>query len=153
VIIGVDSGVYRAFAAVDLDGRVVAVESKRNWGDAGFVERVSSFQPLVIACDVRPASKTARALARVFSAKLFQPVHSLPIIEKARVASGYGVKNAHERDALAAALKAFHSMAQNKMKQTRRRLGERGVFGERLRKVQRLVLKGKRTDKALEETD
>jgi hypothetical protein len=153
VIIGVDSGVYRAFAAIDLDGRVVAVESKRNWGETGFIESISPFKPIVIACDVRPSSKTARALASVFSAKLFQPKHSLLVLEKARVTRDYAVKNAHERDALAAALKAFHSMAENKMKQTVRRLREKGISGERLQKVKRLVLKGKRTDKALEETD
>lgn len=73
----------------------------------------------MIACDTDHSNEPARRLRACFGAKLFTPQNSLPIYQKHLIAekSGANVTNSHERDAVAAAKKAFNHYA-NKLRQT-----------------------------------
>lgn len=150
IIIGFDAGTLSAFAAVDLEGRVAAVESLKNWSLKEVIERAARFYPIAVACDTNPPSKQARKLATAFSAKLVFPKHSLTLYEKNQLAAKAVAKtrNSHERDAIAAGLKAFH-LLENKLRQVRRKLeraerlwevtraSERVLHGERMSDVLR----------------
>jgi predicted RNase H-like nuclease (RuvC/YqgF family) len=122
--------VTSAFAAVDYDGGVRAVESKRNWTHKNFLERIAEFRPAVVAGDTRPPAKQVRKTAAVFRALLFAPRHSLTLLEKTFLTRDYAPANAHERDALAAALKAWHNR-ENKLRQLAANLQRRGRSEER----------------------
>lgn len=83
-------------------------------------------------------------MAASYSARLFRPSHSLGVQDKVRAARLVGAKNAHERDAYAAAKKAFDVLCSNKVRNLDRRLGERATAA-----VKAAVLSGVRWDKAL----
>ena len=144
IIIGLDAGVWTALAAVDLQGKLVASESHKNWSLKQLVERVARFNPIAVACDTNPPSKQARKLATAFSAKLVFPKHSLTLYEKNQLVAKAGVKarNNHERDAIAASLKAFH-LLENKLRQVRVKL-ERAERLEEVTRASERVLHGER---------
>ena len=136
-IVGIDSGATTAYAALDLDGNLLAMESRKNWGKGDFLRRLERWTPLIVASDTNPPLKFAKKVAATFNARLFAPPRSLTHREKCRITSDYGYGNTHERDALAAALKAYHTTAANKMRQVKRRFGtreaqERVMRGERM---------------------
>ncbi|MFH0834907.1 MAG: DUF460 domain-containing protein [Candidatus Micrarchaeota archaeon] len=136
-IVGIDSGATTAYAALDLDGNVLAMESRKNWDKGDFLRRLERWTPLIVASDTNPPLKFARKVATTFKARLFSPPRSLTHREKCRMTADYNYGNTHERDALAAALKAYHTTAANKMRQVKRRFGtkeaqERVMRGERM---------------------
>jgi hypothetical protein len=133
-----------ALAALDFEGRLVGLRSKRNAGGEALLQMVSAYGPAVIASDTNPPSKLAVRLSKAFPCRLFFPVHSLTLREKYRMTAAFRPRNAHERDALAAALKAYHSV-ENKMRQVKKRAG-RGSSGAvvSLSKAQAQVLRGRR---------
>ncbi len=129
-----------AFAVLDLQGNVLALRSRRNWGSEGFLQAIAAYDPVIVASDTNPPSKLANKLHRSFSCRLFCPKHSLTLQEKYKLTSEFRPKNAHERDALAAALKAFHSI-ENKVRQVKRRAQ---AHGKEPFLAQAAVLRGKR---------
>jgi hypothetical protein len=146
IIIGVDGGATAAFAAVDYEGRVAALESRKNWPRQALVERLARYTPEVIASDTCPAGRLARELLGYFPARLHEPLESLSQQEKSELAGGALVRcrNKHERDALAAALKAWRAHA-NKLRQAEARALRAGVQPQDL---QQHVLRGGRMDEA-----
>lgn len=112
-------------------------------GAGDLVKRLSAFEITVVACDTNPPAKQARKLAASFRARLYYPKHSLSFLEKIRLADGEG-RNDHERDALAAARKAFHAIAENKMRLLSRKLekaeraSEESAIGERVLRGERI---------------
>ena len=87
-------------------------------------------------------------LKSVFGARLYKPHKSLTGLQKAFLTRDYGVANEHERDALAAALKAFRSL-KNKFALVEKKAAKAGIPRARLALLKRLVLKGETVDKAL----
>ena len=148
MIAGVDSGTWRAFAVLDYDGGVVAIESRKNWTPDAFIQSLSAFSPSVIACDKIPVPKSVKLLKSVFSARLFKPHKSMTGLQKASLTRDFNVHNEHERDALAAALKAFRSL-KNKFELVERKARDAGVAKARLGVLKRLVLRGETVDGAL----
>ncbi|MEM4254972.1 MAG: DUF460 domain-containing protein [Candidatus Norongarragalinales archaeon] len=148
MIAGVDSGTWRAFAVLDFDGNVVAMESRKNWTPDEFIASLSAFPPAVIACDKIPVPKNIRLLKSVFSARLFKPHKSLTGVQKTFLTRDYRIANEHERDALAAALKAFRSL-KNKFELVDKKAGNAGIPLSRRALLKRLVLKGETVEKAL----
>lgn len=65
--------------------------------------------PVVIASDVNPASKFVEKIAASLGSKIFYPEFSMSRKEKGKIVKDYEeeIKSAHEKDALAASLKAF----------------------------------------------
>ena len=133
---------------LDYDGNVVAVESRKNWTPDAFIQSLSVFSPSIIACDKIPVPKSARLLKSVFSARLYKPVRSMTGLQKAFLTRDFSVNNEHERDALAAALKAFRSL-NNKFKLVDKKAREAGIPQSRLALLKRLVLKGTTVEGAL----
>ena len=116
LIVGVDPGVTVGLAALSLDSSPVFVDSKRDWKFSDLVKTVSELgEPTVIASDVSPASELLEKLSHNFNAVLHAPSISMAADEKHQMAKAYAelhglkLKNAHEVDALAAALKAYNS--------------------------------------------
>lgn len=110
IIVGVDPGTTTAVAAIDLEGRLVDVRSSRVSSVSGIIGHISEMgRPVVIATDVVPPPAAVEKIKRAFQAVLFTPGGRMPVEEKVRLARPLGYGNDHERDALAAAVKAFNA--------------------------------------------
>jgi predicted RNase H-like nuclease (RuvC/YqgF family) len=114
LIVGVDPGVTVGLAALSLDGLPVAVESRRSWSLSDLIKAVSELgEATIVSSDVSPASELLEQLSHKLNAVLFVPLISMGADEKRQAAKAYAethgfkLNNAHEVDALAAAVKAY----------------------------------------------
>lgn len=112
LIVGIDPGTTTAYAALDLDGNLLALRSSRQLTMADLVEELTRVgRPLVIASDVREMPFSVEKVRRSFSAIPFTPKSEISVDEKLEAARPYACKNDHERDALTAALEAHRHYA------------------------------------------
>lgn len=108
-IVGVDPGTTAGWAVIDLDGNPVSTGSAREAGLSTILENVVTHgTPVIVATDVSPAPETVEKVAASVKAELWVPDESLSVDEKRELAADL-TENDHERDALAAALKAHVS--------------------------------------------
>jgi len=118
----------------------VALKSAKNMRKSALVNELASYSPSLIACDTNPPVKLASWLKTCFSTRLYYPRESLLLEEKNKLAKKARTRNSHERDALAAAVKAFHSM-ENKLRQVSARAARTGADQS---KAASLVLAGRK---------
>jgi hypothetical protein len=112
LIVGLDPGTTVGVAILDLHGELVELGSKREAGKSDLIKHILKFgKPLIIASDVNPMPKTIKKLASAFGSRTYYPEVSLTNLEKEDIASDFEeeIKNSHQKDALAAAIKAFRS--------------------------------------------
>lgn len=114
LIIGIDPGLNCGLAALKLDGTPILIESHRGWPLVKIIERIRELgEPTIISSDVSPAPVLLERLSKKLNAVLFEPALSMSVEEKHRLVRSYierynvKVENAHEVDALAAAIKAY----------------------------------------------
>jgi predicted RNase H-like nuclease (RuvC/YqgF family) len=148
LIVGIDPGTTSAFAALSLDRRLVSLYSKR---DAGREEMVSAMSeagdPAVIATDVSVPPEFVTKIAAAFNARLSVPPKDMREPEKVHLSRGFAFSNAHERDAIASAVKAYNAVA-NTLRKVERTLKEQGM-ADKVEEAQSLVLGGMRMDDVL----
>jgi len=104
--VGFDPGTVAALAAVDLQGDVVFVKSFRGGLKQAVALLRESGHPSIVASD-RAECESVSRLASSFGAVAFFPGKNLAARDKRELVSGYELGNQHEKDALAAALKAY----------------------------------------------
>lgn len=118
LIIGIDPGTFAGVAILDIDGNVLDVFSGKNLDRQVIIKHLERYgKPLIIASDVSPPSETLEKLAATLHAKLYVPQQSLTQSEKEEIVKTYlknigsslEIEDAHQRDALAAALDAWKS--------------------------------------------
>lgn len=110
LIVGLDPGTNVGIAILDAHGNILSIFSKRGMKRSDIINYIMEFgRPLIIASDVTPAPKSVEKIASSFGSKLYYPKFSLMNIKKFSVVSDYSdeVFDEHQRDALAAALKAW----------------------------------------------
>lgn len=112
LIVGVDPGSTIGIAAIDLGGNFVQSAHSLGGGieDAiSIIERLGT--PSLIAIDVRPAPSFAVRVAAAFNVPLFVPERPWREEQKSALLRHLqiSVANAHERDALSAAVMAFRA--------------------------------------------
>lgn len=148
IIIGIDAGATFAFAAINFNGELIGTWSKRNIKREEIIRLLEHYDPIIIASDTNPPSKLSRKLSAAFGCRLSFPPKSLTQMEKVRMTRNFNFKNTHERDALAAALKAYFKIA-NKMRQVERHFREKGRISG-LDKTKQQVVEGKRIYDAID---
>jgi len=145
LILGIDPGTTCGIAALDLNGRLLSLESRRGFTRSEIVDIALSLgEPVVVASDVSPPSGYVKKFASALSAVLYVPDQPMTAEEKVSLAKsfaesfGVDLGNSHERDALAAALKAYLHF-KNKLRQV-----EVKVHGLKipLDEVKALVIRG-----------
>ena len=117
LMVGVDPGTVTGVAAISLSGRPVVVFSKRELSRSQLIRVLSSYGRVVlVATDVTPPPLYVKKLAASLNAVLYVPPYALSVEEKRRLvqeycerSGGLRVLNTHQRDALAAVLKAYNS--------------------------------------------
>jgi hypothetical protein len=116
LIVGIDTGKTMAYACLGLDGRIVGIGHKASCGTDWIVDQINSIgTPSIIACDKEP-NETIRKIGAAFNARIFYPNRQLSSLDKRLIAKPLGITNPHERDACAAAVKAYNTHI-NKLKQ------------------------------------
>ncbi len=116
IIAGIDTGKTCAVACLGLDGRLLYSSHKTFAGVEWMINEIKDIGiPSIIACDKEP-NDIARKVKAAFNARLYYPGRMITSDEKHEMARPYMLDNAHEKDACAAAVKAYRSYA-NKFKQ------------------------------------
>ena len=145
LIVGVDPGTTIAVAALNLDGELKGLMSSRVMSVPDVVGYIrEKGKPVVIATDVVPPPATVEKIKRSFKATLFVPNERIAVDEKVKLAQPYGYANDHERDALAAAVKAYNAY-KNKFAQI-----DRKTPSHMADDVKAMAIGGKAIDAAIE---
>jgi hypothetical protein len=91
-------------------GNVLNLTSIREARRSDLIKHILEFgKPLIIATDVNPLPKMIEKMAAAMGSKAFYPEVSLTNVEKERMVEDFDeyVEDNHQKDALAAGLKAF----------------------------------------------
>ncbi|WP_457752511.1 DUF460 domain-containing protein [Thermococcus sp.] len=151
IIVGIDPGITVGIAEVDLSGNVVALHSERNMPVGEVFRFISELgHPVVVATDVSPAPGFVEKIARSFKAQLFVPRESLRVEEKNELLRNLGitVDDDHQRDALAAAYKAYLRL-KPKLEHVEAKLREAGL-SKKADEVKALVIQGYNLGEAMQ---
>ncbi|CAD5243156.1 DUF460 domain-containing protein [Thermococcus camini] len=151
IIVGIDPGITVGIAVIDLSGNIVALHSERNMPVGEVFRFISEIgHPLVVATDVSPAPGFVEKIARSFKANLFVPRESLRVQDKNELLRDLGVSvdDDHQRDALAAAYKAYLRL-KPKLEHVDARLREAGL-SKKADEVKALVIQGYNLGEAMQ---
>ncbi|MFP3177617.1 MAG: DUF460 domain-containing protein [Thermocladium sp.] len=156
LIIGVDPGIVAGVAIMDLRGNILRLYSGRNLSRSALLRMVYRYgSPIIIATDVSKPSEYVKKLAAMVNSILYYPENDLSIDEKTDIATnlarqhGIKVSTPHQRDALAAAYKAYMSV-KPKLDKVEDEVKRRAI-GLSLDHVKELVIKGIPINQALNE--
>ncbi len=104
-----------------MQGDLIKLLSRRNAGKKDIIRIITKFgRPLIVSTDVSPAPKSVEKISSSIGSMLFVPDKSLSAAEKHDIVKKFKrqcrksdieikVKDRHERDALASAIKAWKS--------------------------------------------
>ncbi|ASJ05554.1 DUF460 domain-containing protein [Thermococcus barossii] len=151
IIVGIDPGITVGIAAIDLSGNIVALHSQRNMPVGEVFRFISEIgHPVIVATDVKPAPGFVEKIARSFKASLFVPRESLRVEEKNELLRNLGISvdDDHQRDALAAAYKAYLRL-KPKLEHVEARLREAGL-SRKADEVKALVIQGYNLGEAMQ---
>ena len=157
LIVGIDPGMYTAVAGIDLEGRLVFVESGRGMDRLSIIELIYRHGiPMLIASDVKPAPDFVRKLASSLHVPLFEAPRDMRVEEKQELVERFlarqGLKiqlDSHQRDALAAAIRAYHSL-ESKLRQAESYVLKLGLDID-LEAVKAAIVRGTSLAEAIEE--
>ncbi|MHA2600633.1 MAG: DUF460 domain-containing protein [Candidatus Thorarchaeota archaeon SMTZ1-83] len=144
-ILGIDPGSTAAICLLTLEGRIHLLNSGKSLTRTDIIRQVyENGVPVVIATDVRPVPHFVKKIASTVNAELFVPKREISVADKQELArefsEGTRIKNAHERDALTAAVYAFRSI-QSKLQQIDKKIREEQIPVDR-NQLKALVIKG-----------
>jgi len=133
LIVGIDSGITTGIAILDAHGNIVTLESKRDATRNDIIKFISRFgKPLVIASDVNPMPKKIKRLARSLGSRIYYPEISLSNVEKTKIIKDYldEIEDIHQKDALAAGLKALKNYREliTKVEHTLKKFDRKEIF-------------------------
>ncbi|MEN2999551.1 MAG: DUF460 domain-containing protein [Acidilobaceae archaeon] len=152
LIVGVDAGTTTGLAILDVEGNLLLASSSKGLDRGTIIDLVLSHgKPIIVATDVAEAPETVRKLASQLGANLFLPPADLGVAEKKELVErflGEPAEDTHQRDALAAALKAYASI-RSKLEQIERKLDDLSFEISR-EEIKRWVIEGLTVAEALE---
>ena len=124
---GIDPGTTLGYAALDLNGKVVAIGSSKQIGLDKLIRITTKIgKVVVVGCDKARVPSFVEEFSRKFRVRLVWPKEDLLVSEKKDFVRGFDYKDDHQRDALASALFA--------LKQVRKLLNKVDVFVRRNQK-------------------
>lgn len=151
-IVGVDPGTTAALCLLSLDGTVHRLESKKGLTRSDMVRFVYEHGvPVIVATDKTPVPHLPKKLAAALDIGLFVPNRPIPVSEKQDLARDFSqeirIRNAHERDALTAAVYAYRDVLP-KLEQIDRKIREEQIQVDK-NHVKALVIKGMQVSEAI----
>ena len=162
LVVGIDPGIVTGLAIIDIDGAPVCVTSKRYLSRSDIISIIYEYgTPVLIATDVDKPPTMVKKLASMLNVPIFVPSQTLCIAEKEKLVDAYlkslskipsqsfSIKDSHQRDALAAALKAYNHF-KPKFDQAREKLRELGLDIP-FKDVKALIMRGRSVNDAIQE--
>jgi len=147
IIIGIDPGTTTGIAILDLNGNILALRSGKEISRRDIIRYISEFgSAVMMATDVSPLPKFVEKVATAFKSIIFSPQKSLKVVDKKELVIDFlqkhnmKINDAHIRDALACALKAYFSF-QNTFEKIQKKIQELNVDVSE-DKVKALVMRG-----------
>ena len=144
-ILGIDPGTTAAYCLLTLDGHVRALKSRKGLTRADLIREVyENGIPAIVASDVPQVPHFVEKIASTVNAPVFTPMKPIAVADKQELAREYStdkrIRNAHERDALTAAVYAYRSILP-KLQQIDRMIREQQIPVDR-NYLKALVIKG-----------
>ncbi len=108
LVVGIDPGTTTAYAILGIDGRKIALRSSKGLNLNTIIKEVSQKgTPLIVGTDRKKCPQMVSKFSAKTGAEKAIPLYDLLEREKNAMTRGMGAANAHEKDALAAALLAY----------------------------------------------
>lgn len=166
IIVGFDPGVNVGIAVLDLQGKILSVKSFKELSRAEIIKHIIGYgKAVLIATDVYPPPKMVKKLASTLNSKIHSPERNMSVGSKIELVESYlGEKasaerskvikspevpqNAHERDALAAAIRTYKSY-QKKLEQIETRSQKLEIPPELVNSIKIRVIEGTAITKAI----
>jgi predicted RNase H-like nuclease (RuvC/YqgF family) len=156
VIVGIDPGIETGVAIVDLSLKQCYTFSSREFDKLSIINKVYAIgTPVLIATDKNPSPDTVKKIASILGLQLYVPQRSLTVKDKEELINwvlkrgiAIEIKTTHERDALAAALRAYKAF-EKKLIEVERKIAELGLDVD-VDDIKLQILKGKTVNEAIE---
>ncbi|MGC8571900.1 MAG: DUF460 domain-containing protein [Candidatus Micrarchaeia archaeon] len=127
IIIGLDTGKTIAIAALDLNGKLIITMHKSSVNVEWIIHEIEKIgSPSIIAYDKIQPQEIVKKVSAAFNCKIYLPHNTITVKEKQQIAKTYNIKNAHERDALTSAIKAYNYYS-NKLNQVEHKARENSI--------------------------
>jgi predicted RNase H-like nuclease (RuvC/YqgF family) len=151
-ILGIDPGTTAAYCLLRFNGTIRALRSKKGLTRADIIREVyDKGIPAIIASDVPQPPHLIEKIASTVNAPIFTPQRPIAVSDKQELAREYGtdtkIRNAHERDALTAAVYAYKSLLP-KFQQIDKKIRDEQLLIDR-NYLKALVIKGSSINEAL----
>lgn len=109
LIVGIDLGKNTGISILDFKGNLIHLSTLKYVNFNELIKYICNFgKPLLISSDI-VYSRKIKKIAASFGAKVFFPDRPLTKKEKSKLTSDFYYEDIHQRDALAASLRAFKS--------------------------------------------
>src|SRR3989338_2158424 len=141
IIVGIDPGITTAYAILDLKGTLLNLKSSKLLTLYIMIEEIVEVgKVVVVGTDVKYSPHYIEKFAAKLNAKLIHPKEDIPVGFKTRITKEFKVRDAHQRDALTAALLAWKEIESlvKKVGEILKEEGKEHLFDE----VLQLALKG-----------
>ncbi|MDP3034968.1 MAG: DUF460 domain-containing protein [Methanobacteriaceae archaeon] len=157
-IIGFDPGLTVGIAIIDLNGHILSLKSFKEAKYSEVVrEIISHGRAIIVASDVYPPPKMVKKLATSLNAKIDSPSSVFTVGSKKEMVDGFlrdrksnfSPNNAHQRDALAAAIKTYKNY-EKKFNQIDKRGKKKNLSFKEREEVKTLFINGMPITKALD---
>ncbi|MFW9798891.1 MAG: DUF460 domain-containing protein [Candidatus Thorarchaeota archaeon] len=144
-ILGIDPGSMAAICLLTLDGRIHLLNSGKSLTRTDMIRQVYEHGiPVLVATDVNPVPHFVKKIASTVNAELFVPKREISVADKQELArefsEGIRIRNAHERDALTAAVYAFRSI-ESKLRRIDKKIRDDQIAVDR-NQLKAMVIKG-----------
>ena len=108
LIVGIDPGTTTAYAALDLSGNLVSINSSKNLGLNGLLNEVlNAGKVVVVGTDKAKIPSLVEDFSAKTGARIIYPKEDLKVEEKKSTVKEFKTENEHQDDALASSLFAF----------------------------------------------
>jgi len=154
LIVGIDPGITCSIAILDLDGRPVHVRTEKGFRRSSIIKEITKWgQPIIVASDVMRTPDLVRKIASALNAVVYTPERDLVVDQKEEIVKAFckvnrmDVANAHSRDSLSAAVKAYYHY-RTKFQRVETQASRMGIKRD-LESAKALVVRGTAVKKAL----
>lgn len=153
IIVGFDPGLTVGIAILDLNGNLISIASCKEIRRSEIISHIIDYgRTVLVATDVYPIPKTVKKLATTLNSKIWSPYKCMSVGSKIDIVDSYLhdtgdnkqldiPQNAHERDALAAAVKTYRDHL-NKFKQITKRAKIAELDDNTIDSIKTLVING-----------
>ena len=108
LIVGLDPGITTGYAVLNIKGELIRLKSSKKLTISSIIDEIiNDGKVVMVGTDVKYVPRYIEKFASKFNAKIIHPDYDMKVGFKTRLTENFKVKDAHQRDSLAAAIYAF----------------------------------------------